>query len=217
MIVYKEYNRLRAVSYARKWALSRNPLFIDFTGGGGDCTNFVSQCIYAGSCVMNFTPDFGWYYITSTDRAPAWSSVEFFHDFITGRQNFVGANGGIGPFGYEVGAEGVFEGDVVQLADRNGDFYHTLIISGFDNGETLVCAHTNDALDRPLSSYPYTSLRYIHIEAVRIDIEDISCYDDLLNGISLNLPEGIDEVSPQNVQNLQNDTNGSETITPGEQ
>ena len=82
MIAYKEYNRLRAVQYAKRWALERNPLFIDFAGRGGDCTNFVSQCILAGCCTMNFTPDFGWYYIDSNDRAPAWSSVEFLYDFL---------------------------------------------------------------------------------------------------------------------------------------
>lgn len=192
MIVYKEYNRYRAVQYARKWALSRNPLFIDFTGGGGDCTNFVSQCIYAGSCIMNFTEDFGWYYITSANRAPAWSSVEFFYDFVTGKPEFSTANGSIGPFGFETDNTGVFEGDVVQLATSDGDFYHTLIISGFSEGNILVCAHSNDALDRPLSSYNYALSRFIHIEGVRLEVEDTSCFDGLIEGVSLGLPEEIE-------------------------
>ena len=122
MIGYKEYNRLRAVEYARRWALSRNPLFPDYTGRGGDCTNFVSQAIYAGSCQMNFTVDFGWYYISPENRAPAWSGVEFMYDFLTGDPIFTAENGGIGPFGYETDAMGVVEGDVVQLADSSGDF-----------------------------------------------------------------------------------------------
>ena len=41
------YNREEAVSYARKWALGRNPAYFDFQKLGGDCTNFASQCIYA--------------------------------------------------------------------------------------------------------------------------------------------------------------------------
>lgn len=56
------YDRAQAVAYARRWALSRNPLFYDFTGIGGDCTNFVSQCLLAGCCVMDYEPVFGWYY-----------------------------------------------------------------------------------------------------------------------------------------------------------
>ena len=189
MIVYKEYNRARAVEYARRWALSRNPLFTNFAGRGGDCTNFVSQCIYAGSCQMNFTPSFGWYYIDQNDRAPAWSSVEYFYDFITGAPSFSSENGNIGPFGILTDAMGVFEGDVVQLADESGDFYHTLIITGFSGGQTLVSAHTNDALDKPLSEYNYASLRYIHVEGVRIEVADDNCFFDLIEGVSLGLNE----------------------------
>ena len=188
MIVYKEYNRARAGEYARRWALSRNPLFTNFAGRGGDCTSFVSQAIYAGSCQMNFTPDFGWYYISETDRAPAWSSVEYFYDFITGAPEFASQNGNVGPYGIITDAMGVFEGDVVQLSDDTGDFYHTLIITGFSGGQTLVSAHTNDALDKPLSSYNYTGLRYINIEGVRLEIEDDNCFSDLLEGIALNDP-----------------------------
>ena len=189
MIVYKEYNRARAVEYARRWALSRNPLFINFAGRGGDCTSFVSQCVYAGSCQMNFTTDFGWYYISPNDRAPAWSSVEYFYDFITGVPDFSSRNGGIGPYGIEVDSTGAYEGDVVQLADETGDFYHTLLITGFSEGQTLVSAHTNDALDKPLSTYNYASLRYIHIEGVRMEIADDNCFFDLIEGISLNIPD----------------------------
>ena len=68
MLVTKEYNRKNALEYARRWALDRNPLFFSFNGIGGDCTNFVSQCIFAGGCIMNYTPTYGWYYISSNDR-----------------------------------------------------------------------------------------------------------------------------------------------------
>lgn len=36
------YNREKAVEYAQKWALSRNPQFYDFDSLGGDCTNVGS-------------------------------------------------------------------------------------------------------------------------------------------------------------------------------
>ena len=189
MLAVKEYGRENALAYARRWAFGRNPLFFNFTGVGGDCTNFVSQAVLAGSCVMNFTPDFGWYYINPNDRAPAWSSVEFLYDFLTGSPDFVQANGGIGPFGMEVDSRGAIEGDVVQLADETGDFYHTLIITGFSGGQTLVSAHTNDALDKPLATYNFSSLRYIHIEGVRIEIADDTCFNELIDGVSLGLPD----------------------------
>ena len=45
MAVFYEYNREAAVSYARRWALGRNPAYMDYELWGGDCTNFISQCL----------------------------------------------------------------------------------------------------------------------------------------------------------------------------
>ena len=58
-VIHMEYNRSAAVAYARKWAYARNPEYYDFSEIGGNCTNFASQCIYAGSGVMNYTPTYG--------------------------------------------------------------------------------------------------------------------------------------------------------------
>ncbi|MBQ9806492.1 MAG: amidase domain-containing protein [Clostridia bacterium] len=183
MILVKPYNRERAVEYAMRWALDRNPLFIDFTGIGGNCTNFVSQCVLAGSCTMNYTPDFGWYYISAEDRAPAWSSVDYFYDFMVGTPIFAEQNGGIGPFAREVPREEAVLGDVIQYANADGDWYHTVLICGFDGEEILVCAQSDDARNRPLSSYTNAvQYRFLHIEGVRIEINDDECYQTLLAG-----------------------------------
>ena len=182
MLITKPYQNARAVEYARTWALSRNPLFTDFTGRGGNCTNFVSQCVLAGSCVMNRTPDFGWYYFSEEDRAPAWSSVEYFYDFMTGAPAFAERNGGIGPFAIEVPRRNAVPGDVVQYADEEGDWYHTVIISAIENGEIYVCAQSNDALDRPISSYNFASARFLHIVGVRFEVEDDDCFEYLISG-----------------------------------
>ena len=48
MLATKPYIRENAVAYARKFAFSQNKYFASFAGIGGNCTNFVSQCIYAG-------------------------------------------------------------------------------------------------------------------------------------------------------------------------
>ena len=191
MILEKPYDRERAVTYAETWALGRNPLFLNFAGQGGDCTNFTSQCLLAGSCTMDFTTDFGWYYRNANDRAPAWTSVTFFYDFLTQNPAFVAENQGIGPFGREVRAREIELGDFIQLADEEGTCYHTLIITGFEPNDILVCAHTNDALNRRLSTYNFASLRFIHIDGVRVEIPDDVCYGPLLDGtaIVVNDPE----------------------------
>ena len=42
------YNPSGAVNYAYQWAYSRNPNYYDYSNMGGDCANFVSQCLIAG-------------------------------------------------------------------------------------------------------------------------------------------------------------------------
>ena len=91
------YNRTAAVEYARKWAFQRNPAYYNFENLGGDCTNFASQCLYAGSGVMNYTPTYGWYYNSSSDRSPSWTGVVYLYQFLT-------QNKGPGPFATETDA-----------------------------------------------------------------------------------------------------------------
>ena len=63
------YNRERAVAYAHRWAFSRNPAYYNFDAIGGDCTNFVSQCLFAGSGRMHYRKVYGCYYNDLNDRA----------------------------------------------------------------------------------------------------------------------------------------------------
>ncbi len=153
------YNRAAAVIYAKKWALSRNPRFYDFQGIGGDCTNFASQCIYAGAGIMNYTPVTGWFYRSASDRTASWTGVEYLYSFLTTNQS-------VGPFGHVVEYSETKQGDIVQLGRPNGDFYHTLIITSV-SPVILVSAHTFDALNKPLSSYNAAFYRFIHIDGVR--------------------------------------------------
>ena len=73
-------------------------------------------------------------------------------------------------------------GDVVQYANAEGDWYHTVIITGKNGDEILVSAHSNDALDRPISSYNFATARFLHIEGVNVSLNDDVCYDLLLRG-----------------------------------
>ena len=78
-------------------------------------------------------------------------------------------------------------GDVVQLANSRGRFYHTLLVSGFNvEGDILICAQSNDALDRPLSTYSYAAARFLHILGVNIEVADgEEIYRGLLDGAAL--------------------------------
>lgn len=163
----RTYDREAAVAYAHRWAYGRNPDFYDFSSIGGDCTNYASQCLFAGSGVMNYTPTFGWYYRSVNDRAPAWAGVKYFYNFIVGNQ-------GPGPFGYESSVREMEVGDFVQLATIRQYWHHTPVIVHIDGRPSLdtiyVAAHSGDVDNRPLSSYPIKMVRFLHIEGVRLDV-----------------------------------------------
>lgn len=154
-----EYNRQAAYDYARKWALRRNPAYYDFQNVGGDCTNFASQCIFAGAGVMNYTPTFGWFYVSAANRTPSWTGVEYLYNFLVN-------NEGAGPFAKEAPPDELEVGDIVQLGFATGDFYHSPVVVATSPG-ILVAAHTYDAFGKPLSSYSYGKTRGIHILGVR--------------------------------------------------
>jgi hypothetical protein len=140
--------------------MSRNPKYYDFENLGGDCTNYTSQCIYAGAGLMNPTPVFGWHYFSLDNRTPSWSGVEYLYDFIV-------KNKSVGPFGYNCTPDELEPGDFLQLGDETGHFYHSPFIVQ-TQPEILICAHTYDSLDRPLSTYEFAQIRFIHIGGARL-------------------------------------------------
>ena len=163
------YDRQAAVEYAREWASKRNAPLYAFEAIGGDCTNFVSQCLYAGSGVMNYTPVYGWYFISPDDRSASWSGVQFLYDFLT-------SNSGAGPYGVELPLFLAQIGDVIQLSFDGESFTHTVIITRIllfpTPSSILIAAHSNDALDRPLNTYNYKAVRLIHIVGARNNQEE---------------------------------------------
>lgn len=179
MLVTMPYSRENVLNYARRYAFSQNPIFADFRKIGGNCTNFVSQCVYAGCCKMNYTKTFGWYYVSLDNRAPAWSGVEYFYNFIT-------KNEGVGPFGREAEADECEIGDVIQLGNARDGYYHTMIIVGFEGDDFLIAAQTNDAFNRPLSSYSYDFSRFIKIMGVRFEApSSVDCFQSVYDGIAI--------------------------------
>ncbi len=164
MLRLQPYDRKAAVLYAHQWAYGRNPLFYDYEYLGGDCTNFASQCIYAGSGVMNFTPTYGWYYIDANRKAPAWTGVPYLYNFLTREQH------SIGPLARPCQLEELLPGDLIQLSFKGEDFQHSPIVVSVGYPATpeniLIAAHSYDADNRPLSTYEYRAIRLLHITGV---------------------------------------------------
>lgn len=164
MLRLRPYDRAAAVLYAHQWAYGRNPAYYDYEKIGGDCTNFASQCIYAGSGIMNFTPTFGWYYIDANRKAPAWTGVEYLRNFLTRTAPSVG------PVALEGTIEQLMPGDIVQLSFTGEGFQHSPVVVSVGKPaapeNVLLAAHSYDADDRPLSTYEYKTARYLHITGV---------------------------------------------------
>lgn len=160
MLIHVPYDRVSAVKYAETWALKRNPSFPNFDGIGGDCTNFASQCVYAGCGTMNFTPTYGWYCESYGKRSASWSGVEFFYNFFINNKS-------AGPYAEKTNAGALQPGDLLQLGTSDGHFYHTPVIISVERDDIFVAAHTFDTVCRPLSSYSYSALRCIHILGAR--------------------------------------------------
>jgi len=144
------YDRIRAIEYAHKWAFDRNPRYLDFSTMGGDCTNFVSQCLLAGGFSMNYEKTFGWYYISASDRAPAWSGVTYLYNFLMKKKE-------TGPSAREVRIEQIIPGDIVQLSFDGYTFGHSLLVVEAGNpvgrNNVLIATHTDDSDYRALNTY----------------------------------------------------------------
>lgn len=154
-----KYNRQKAYEYAKKWAYSRNPKFYNYDPVGGDCTNFVSQCIFAGYGEMDYNKNNGWYYINGNDKSPSWTGVEFLYKFLI-------TNKGVGPKGEETEVSKLEIGDVIQLSFDGIKFSHTVIVvqNGTNINNTLIAAHTFDVFGKTVSDYGCDRYRFIHIK-----------------------------------------------------
>ena len=157
----EEYNRENAVEYARRWALDANPEFGYFGGIGGDCTNFISQCLLAGGGIMNYDYIKGWFYKSMEKRSPSWTSVGYLQKYLLRKEKSEG------PFAESVALNEIQLGDIIQLRQNPTHFNHTVIVTKIINETFYVCAHSNDALDRPLSSFGALAMLPMRIMGIR--------------------------------------------------
>jgi len=143
------YNRQKAVYYACRYALMYNSNWFDdrgSAGGGGDCTNFISQCLYAGGWEMvSGAMGMSWWADVGTKdrsrRSPSWGGAGAFQTFLWG-----------GLRAKECEQNEVQLGDLIQEV-RNDTAMHTMIITGLfktaQGSKILYSCHTADRLSRP--------------------------------------------------------------------
>ncbi|MCI9365724.1 MAG: amidase [Clostridia bacterium] len=154
-----EYDRKSVYEYAKTWAYLRNPQYYNYDLIGGDCTNFVSQCIFEGCKQMNYSKNDGWYYIDGNNKSPSWTGVEFLYKFLI-------SNKGNGPTGRETTIDRLNIGDIIQLNLDGNKFSHSLVVvqNSKDIYNTLVAAHSFDTFGKKVAEYNYYDYRCIQIE-----------------------------------------------------
>jgi len=141
------YDREAARAYAERHWNEPNSQFIHFDV---DCTNYVSQCLYAGGAPMNYTGgrESGWWYRGRSGGREhwsySWSVAHALHWYLVG-----GRNEGLAA--ERVGSpRDLTVGDVICYDfDGDGRFEHSAIVTGADGaGMPLVNAHTTNSRAR---------------------------------------------------------------------
>ncbi len=162
------YRRADAVAYAERWWNEPNPAYENFEV---NCTNYVSQCLFAGRAPMNYTGrrESGWWYKGRANGREWWSYSWAVADSL---RRFLSASRSFGLRAEEVDSpERLQLGDVICYDwDGTGRFGHNTIVTAFTpEGDPLVNANTVSSRHRYWDyrdSYAWTAntrYRFFHI------------------------------------------------------
>ncbi|WP_040949612.1 amidase domain-containing protein [Gorillibacterium massiliense] len=162
------YDRQKAAQYADRWWETFNPAFLHFEV---DCTNYVSQCIFAGGAPMNYTGkrESGWWYHGQNSKEELWSFswavADSLRRFLSGSE----LKGGLRADRVE-SPKDLAPGDVIAYSWDGGRYGHsTFVTDRTADGMPLVNAHTVSSKHRYWDyrdSYawtPNTKYAFFHI------------------------------------------------------
>lgn len=161
------YNRVAVVNYAIKYALVPNSEYKYYhsnNDGGGDCTNFVSQCLKAGGAPMDYNYSRPWWYDMKQDKASiCWAVAHSLYWYLktNKRINIIK--------GHEVQDTRELEiGDLIFYENHNNVIYHAAIVTSFaevyGNREPRISQHTFNLLNGPYKkSYDYKKAHFLKI------------------------------------------------------
>lgn len=138
------YNYKAMADYLEKYWENYNPAYRDFSGKGGDCTNFVSQALYAGGWAHKS----GWYrnanywWYNSFNQTWSWVNVDFLGTFARNSGRCIMLD--------NVWKLGV--GDFLQVKPANSDTkVHSMMVSYVSNGTPYFTYHTSNRYRRSMN------------------------------------------------------------------
>jgi len=162
-----KYDRVSAVNYAIKYALQPNSEYKYFefiNGNGGDCTNFVSQCLRAGGAPMDYNNLRPWWYHQGK-ASVCWGVAHALYWYLKINQS---ANRNVIK-GLEVESTSELEiGDVIFYENYSNIIFHAAIITSFievsGEIEPRISQHSYNGVNEPYKkSYDYKKAHYIKI------------------------------------------------------
>lgn len=153
------YNSTDAVNYANEYYKNYNSNYPDWNSQGGDCANFVSQCLYAGGKTMKGTPGTSssaqnftnWFSkgtaASTTNVSSTWRGADAFRNYWQDNASSYKKFTAVDKTSYSYG----WSGDAVSLLNSNGRAYHTMIIVGYDPPDFVLAVHTGSTNSALLS------------------------------------------------------------------
>ncbi|MBU3114352.1 amidase domain-containing protein [Clostridium lacusfryxellense] len=162
-----KYNRRSAVNYAVKYAVDPNENYKYFkfiNGNGGDCTNFVSQCLKAGGAPMDKNNIRPWWY-QSGKASICWGVAHSLYWYL--KMNQSTKRNAIK--GQEVQDVNELEiGDVIFYENYRNIIFHAAIITSLidieGNKEPRISQHSNNQLNETYKkNYDYKKEHFLKI------------------------------------------------------
>ncbi|MBM7865748.1 hypothetical protein GTO89_02965 [Heliobacterium gestii] len=161
------YNREAAVAYANRYYKNHNPRYPDFNsrpGRGGNCANFISQCLYAGGMPWVLGPPerftwtrYWWCKPGATDRdgdqriTLSWKVTVAFRNHWSGRVARFSTHSAAAMLNdWSRWFNRLRLGDFIQLAYANGAPYHTLILVAKVGNDIALASQSDDANDQSM-------------------------------------------------------------------
>lgn len=182
------YNRENTFNWAQKYWKNYSTEFINFGKNewdGGDCTNFVSQCIRAGGAENDTKGSHQWYYIRKGASAKTdsyswtWSTARGLNSVLLGNytKKEFGPKGmqkvifGDSAYSNDIG-EFINYGDIIQYEFTAGSgIKHSAVVVGMVHNSTLnryepvIATHTFDSWNLPWTKDAHRSL-FVHITEI---------------------------------------------------
>ncbi len=139
--IYFTYDVDAAVAYADKWAMSYNPEYENYKDDGGDCANFVSQCLFAGGMPINA------YWNPSASYGSAW--VAWVNN--NSLRNYL-VNHGIGTYVKDPSESQISTGDLIYYNWSGGKTttnHVTICVGRNSSGVPIIDSHTTAKYHSP--------------------------------------------------------------------